>query len=62
MGEFVKDWSDEEALKEFEYYFDKDVKKLVVCDDCFKEIMKFHGRKLDYSELLPKHSELDRLD
>lgn len=46
--EFIKDRNDEEAIKEFKYYFDKDATKSVVCDDCFKEIMKYHRRILDY--------------
>jgi DNA-directed RNA polymerase subunit RPC12/RpoP len=47
-GEFVSDWTDEEAQAEREQQFPGVPEKymVVVCDDCYQKIMTEHGHVL----------------
>jgi thiamine biosynthesis protein ThiC len=51
--QFEKAWSDEEALKVREYYFEHDKEEYTsVCEPCFLKIMKFN--ESDFNEKLYK--------
>ncbi len=47
-GTFEKDWTDEEALAEYEATFTEEERqdvREVVCDDCYKKIMKWANER-----------------
>lgn len=45
-GVFEKAWTDEEAQTEYAQTFDNNTEnQVIVCDDCYNQIMNFHGHK-----------------